>query len=132
MLILNTLKGPAPCHLFCFLGCEIRKDENVRNEVVIRIGKVGAAVRMFGIVWNAHNVLLSTKPTLFNSRVLQAQIYECKSWKGLKQVENRRKKIESKRKRNIMKIRWYDHVSEIKQRRRTGHQSVVEVIEMRG
>ena len=96
---------------FTYLGCEIRNDGDVRNEVGIRIGKAGAAFRMLDKVWNAHNVSLSTKLKLFNSIVISVLIYGYESWKGLKEIENRVRRFESGCLRTIMKIRWYDHVS---------------------
>ena len=116
---------------FTYLGCEIRNDGDVRNEVGIRIGKAGAAFRMLDKVWNAHNVSLSTKLKLFNSIVISVLIYGYESWKGLKEIENRVRRFESGCLRTIMKIRWYDHVSEVELRNRTGQRSVVEVIKMR-
>ena len=46
---------------FTNLGCEIRKDGNVRNEVGISIGKAGAAFRTLNTVWGAQNISLATK-----------------------------------------------------------------------
>ena len=60
---------------FAYVGCEIRNEGNVRNEVGIRIGKTGAAFRMLDKVWNANNVSLSTKLTLFNSIVISVLLY---------------------------------------------------------
>ena len=116
---------------FTYLGCEISRDGNVRNEVNIRIGKAGAAFRMLNNVWNAHNISLSTKLKLFNSIVISVLIYGCESWKGLKEVENRVRRFESGCLRKILKIRWFDHVSEVELRRRTGQQSIVEVVKTR-
>ena len=103
----------------------------MRNKVGIRIGKAGAAFRMLDKVWNAHNVSLSTKLKLFNSIVISVLIHGSESWKGLKESENRVRRFESGCFRTIMKIRWYDHVSEVELRNRTGQRSVVEVIKMR-
>ena len=116
---------------FTYLGCEIRKDGNIRNEVGIRIGKAGSAFRTLNKVWNAQNISLSTKLKLFSSIVISILIYGCESWKGLKEIENRVRRFESGCLRKIMNIRWFDHVSEVELRRRTGQRSVVELIKSR-
>ena len=110
---------------FVYLGCEIRQDGDVRNEVGIRIGKAGSSFRMLHKVWNAHNVTLPTKLKLFNSIVISVLIYGCESWKGLKEVENRVRRFESGCLRKILNIRWSDHVSEDDLRRRTGQPSEI-------
>ena len=116
---------------FTYLGCEIRKDGDVRNEVGIRIGKAGATFRTLNKVWDAHNISLTTKLKLFNSIVISVLLYGCESWKRLKEIENRVRRFESGCLRKILNIMWYDHVSEIELRETTGQQSVVEVIKMR-
>ena len=57
-------------------------------------------------VWNVLNVPLSTKKKLFNSIVVSVLIYVCALEKGLKVVENRKKRFESRRLRKICKISW--------------------------
>ena len=52
------------------------------------------------------------------------------SWKELKGTEERVRRFEGNCLRRIMKIRWYDHVSEEELRRSTGQQSVVEKIKL--
>ena len=116
---------------FTYLGCEIRQDGNIRNEVGIRVGKAGSAFRTLNKVWNAQNISLSTKLKLFSSIVVSILIYGCESWKGLKEIENRVRRFESGCLRKILNIRWFDRVSEVELRRRTGQRSVVELVKSR-
>ena len=116
---------------FTYLGCEIRQDGNIRNEVGIRVGKAGSAFRTLNKVWNAQNISLSTKLKLFSSIVISILIYGCESWKGLKEIENRVRRFESGCLRKILNIRWFDRVSEVELRRRTGQRSVVELVKSR-
>ena len=111
---------------FVYLGCEVRKDGDIRNEVGIRIGKAGAAFRNMERVWNENGISLRTKLKLFNSIVLSVLLYGCESWKGLKEIEERVRRFESGCLRKIMKIRWFDMVSKEELRRRTGQQTIVE------
>ena len=116
---------------FTYLGCDIRQDGNIRNEVGIRIEKVGSAVRTLNKVWNAQNISLLKKLKLFNSIVVSILIYGCESWKGLKEIEKRLRTFESGYLRKTMNISWFDHVSEVELRGTTGQQSVVEVVKSR-
>ena len=111
---------------FVYLGCEVRKDGDIRNEVGIRIGKAGAAFRNMERVWNENGMTLRTKLKLFNSIVLSVLLYGCESWKGLREIEERVRRFESGCLRKIMKIRWFEMVSEEELRRRTGQQSIIE------
>ena len=111
---------------FVYLGCEVRRDGDIRNEVGIRIGKAGAAFRSMEAVWNESGMSLRTKLKLFNSTVLSVLLYGSESWKGLKEIEDRIRRFESGCLRKILKIRWFDMVSEEELRRRTGQQSVIE------
>ena len=104
---------------FVYLGCEIRKDGDIRNEVSIRIGKAGAAFRNMEKVWNEDGMSLRTKLKLFNSIVLSVLLYGSETWKGLREVEERVRRFESGCLRKILKIRWYDMVSEDELRQRT-------------
>ena len=111
---------------FVYLGCQISKDGDIRNEIGIRIGKAGAAFRNMEKVWNEDGMSLRTKLKLFNSIVLSVLMYGCETWKGLTEIEERVRRFESGCLRKILKIRWYDMVSEEELRRRTEQQSVTE------
>jgi len=70
-------------------------------------------------VWNEDGMSLRTKLKLFNGIVLSV-LYGCETWKGLREIEERVKRFESGCLRKIMKIRWFDMVSEEELRQRTG------------
>ena len=113
---------------FMYLGCELRQDGDIRNEIGIRIGKAGSAFRMMNKVWNENGMSLATKLKLFNSIVISVLLYGCESWKGLKEIENRVRRFESTCLRKIMDIQWFDHVSEDELRIMTGQKSVIDFI----
>ena len=92
---------------FVYLGCEVRKDGDIRKEVGITIDKAGAAFKNMERVWNKNGVCLRTKLKLFNSIVLSVLLYGCESWKGLKEVDERVRRFESGGLRKIVKIRWF-------------------------
>ena len=70
----------------------------------------------------------ATKLKLFNSIVISVLLYGCESWKGLKEVEERVRRFESSCLRRILRIQWFDYVSEEELRLRSGQQSVIEKI----
>ena len=115
---------------FVYLGSRISKDGDIRPEINIRIGKASSAFNCLKNVWKQDRISIATKLKLFNAIVISVLLYGCESWKGLKEVEDRIRRFESNCLRRIMKIRWYDHVSEEELRRRTGQQNVVEKIKI--
>ena len=92
----------------------------------IRIDKAGAAFINMEKVWNENGMSLRTKLKLLNSIVLSVLLYGCESWKSLKEMEERERRFESGCPRKIMKIRWFELVSQEKLRRRTGQSSIIE------
>ena len=105
---------------FVYLGCELRKDGDIRNEINIRIGKASAAFKGLNGIWTKNCISLETKLKLFNSIVISVLTYGSESWKGLKEVEERVRRFESGCLRKIMKIRWFDMISERELRQMTG------------
>ena len=73
---------------------------------------------------------LRTKLKFFNIIVLSLLLYVCKSWKGLREIEERVRRIEGGYLRKIMNIRWYDIVSEEELRHRSGQYSVREKLKI--
>ena len=79
-------------------------------------------------VWDAHNISLATKLKPINGVMITILICGCESWKQLKEIENSVRKFESGCLRKILKIMWYNHMSEIELWGMTGQQSMVEVV----
>jgi hypothetical protein len=113
---------------FQYLGSTICADGDIRREMRIRVGKAGASFSKMKKVWTKSGMSLITKLRLFNSIVISILLYGCETWKGLKEIETKFRRFESNCLRKIMKIKWYEHVSEEEVRRRSGQQSVVEKI----
>ena len=55
---------------FTYLGCELRKDGDVRNEINIRIDKTSAAFKGLSIKWTKNCISIKIKLKLFNSVVI--------------------------------------------------------------
>ena len=113
---------------FTHLGCSIKNDGDIRGEINIRIGKAGAAFRNMSKVWSNRTISLKTKIRLYDSIVTSILLYGSESWKGLKEIEERVRIFESGCLRRILNVRWYEHVSEIEIRCRSGQRSIIERI----
>ena len=110
----------------CKTLLDVENDEDIRNGVGIRLGKTGAAFRNMEKFWNTNGMSLRSKLKLFKSILLSVLLYGSQSWKGLGEIEERVWRFESVCLRKIMKIRWFDIVSEVELRRRTGRKTVTE------
>ena len=111
---------------FEYLGSVVYKDEDVRKEVGIRIGKAGSIFSKMKKIWNSRGISLNTKIKLFNGTVIPIVMYGSETWKGLKDVENSLRVFESNCLRKIIDIRWYEHITEEEVRTRSGQQNIVQ------
>ena len=78
-----------------------------------------------GKVWKDDDISLLTTLKMFSSIVFTICMYDCESWKGLGEIEDRVRRFESCCVRKIMKIRWYGMVSEVELRRNGGQQPII-------
>ena len=113
-----------------YLACDIRKDGYIRNEVGFRIGKAGAAFRTMSNVWSEHRISARITLMFLNSIAMSVLVYGCESMKVLRELKDRVRRFRSGCLRKIMKIIWYDTVSEEELRARTGQKSVIERLRM--
>ena len=115
---------------FVYLGSRMENDGDIRREINIRIGKASYAFNCLTKVWKEDGISRATKLKLFSCIVISVLLYGCESWKGLKEIEERVRRFESNCLSRILKVRWFDLVSEEELRRRTGQQSVIEKIKI--
>ena len=80
---------------FVYLGCKVREDGDIRNEVGIRIRQAGTAFRNMERVMNENGMSFRTKFNLFNSFVSSVLLYGSQSWKGLKEIRESVSRFES-------------------------------------
>ena len=69
---------------------------------------------------------MNTKIKLFKGTVVPILMHGSETWKDLKYVENRLRVFESNCLRNIINIRWYEHITEEEVRTRSGQQNIVQ------
>ena len=78
------------------------------------------------IVWTSCGITLKNKLKLFNAIVLSILMYGGDTWKGLKEIGNKLRVFESNFLRRVMNIKWYEHITEKKVKRRNGQPNVVQ------
>ena len=76
--------------------------------------------------WNSGGMLLKTILKLVNATVISVLLYGSETWKGLKEVETKLRVYENNCIRKRMNIKWLEHVTEEKVRRRSGQRSVIQ------
>ena len=82
------------------------------GDVRASIGKPLGSFNGLKNVWNSTGITRKTKLQLFNALVKTVLLYRCESWKGLRDIELRVRRFESKCLRKIMNFRWFEHMSE--------------------
>ena len=110
---------------FVYFGSTLCEDGDVRREVRGRIGKVSAAFIGLNKVRNSVGITLKTKLQLFNAIVMTVFLYSYKSWKGLRDIELRVRRIENNYLRKRMNIRRYEHITEKQVRERSIQRGVI-------
>ena len=92
---------------FVYLGCEIRKDGDIRNQVGIRFGKAGAAFRTMSYACNEDDISMRTKLKLLSTIVMSVLIYiRMRVKERIKRGRGSCEKISNDCLTKIMKIRW--------------------------
>ena len=110
---------------FNYLGSILDLKGDIRREAANRRGKASAVFKKLGRVWRNNALSLKTKLRFFNSIVVSVLLYGCETWTSLREVEEKMRRFESNCLRKIMKVRWYQHVSEEEIRGRSGQPSII-------
>ena len=68
--------------------------KKVENDAGNVIGKAGAAFESLEKVWNDDGMSLCSKLNIFNNIVLSMLLYGAESWKGLREIEERKRSFQ--------------------------------------
>ena len=107
---------------FIYPGSIISKTGGTDEDIKSRIGKAWHVFVTLKPVWNNRKILINTKLTIFNSNVKSVLLYGSETWKHTKALDLNVK-------RQILRIRWPDTISNEQLWRRTQH--IPEVIKER-
>ena len=96
---------------FKYLGSVIAKDGSMDEEIGRRIG---CAASVFAglqkAVWSRRELLLRTKLHIYQACVLSILLYGAETWNLTESQSKRLAVFDRKRRRQILKIRWQQHV----------------------
>ena len=105
---------------FRYLGSTISSDGSIDKEINVRIGVASNAFNALNNVWRNRGICLPTKIKIYECGVITPLLYGCATW-ALKQRQLQRLDgFHHNCLRRILKVRYFDHVSNVEIRRRTG------------
>ena len=109
---------------FTYLGSKISYDGKLDGELASRIGKGSGAFRCLGKVWNNRSILERTKIRIYEAAILTILLYGSETWNTTKAQMHRLEVFHQTCLRRILKIRWYNKVSNVKVLKRAGISTV--------
>ena len=104
---------------FKYLGAYCSADGSNTKELNNRIGKASAAFRELDKVWKDRNISLTTKMKLYTACVLSTLLYAAECWTLTERDEARLDAFDMRCQRKILKIVWFQHISNDNIRSRT-------------
>ena len=100
-------------------------DEDLQKNRWVRLRKAGSAFSRMKKASTATGMSVRTKWKLFNCIITTVLFHVCETFKSLKEGETKFRRCERNCLRRIMKIKWYEYISD-ELRVRRGYQNVVE------
>ena len=122
---LNAVNG------FTYLGSYIAADGEIGDEISRRTGKASAAFRSLNKIWKSKKISLSMKLKLYNSNVISVLLYSAETWQLKKTQERKLDAFDSRCLRNILGIKWSDHITNIEVRSRSNQPYVTDILRKR-
>ena len=100
---------------FTYLGSSLSSNNSLDKEISSRIAKASASFgRLRKRVWNERGLRLDTKMAVYRAVVVTALLYGCESWTVYHRHIKLLDQFHQRCLRNIMNIRWYHKVSNVK------------------
>ena len=97
--------------IFCYLGSMVDSSGGTEADIKARIGKARTAFAQLKKIWKSSIITRKTKMRLFNAIVMSVLLYGCQTWKTTSGIIKKLQTFVNKCLRIILKIRWYDLVS---------------------
>ena len=96
---------------FIYLGSKISSTGYCTSEVLRRIALAAGAMNSLGRVWRQKRLQLSTKLRIYESCVAAILLYCAETWTLLKSDIDRLQAFHMRCLRQIIGVKWYDHVT---------------------
>ncbi len=105
---------------FTYLGSVIFQNGNTEVEIKCRIGKAAAVFWRINKIWSSPSISLKIKLRLFSAIVVPTAINASETWTASGSSKNRLDVFQQRCLRRILKIRFYDHITNEEVPRRSG------------
>ncbi len=96
---------------FTYMGSVISQNSDTEVDVKCRIGKAAAVFRRMNKICYSLSISLKIKLRLFSAIVVPTAIYASETWKASGSINNRLDVFQQRCLRRILKIRFYDHIT---------------------
>ena len=116
---------------FTYLGSVVNKKGGTDEDVKARISKARHAFVSLKPVWRNVNIRLNTKLRIFNSNVKSVLLYGSETWRETKTLSKRLLVFIQSCLRQILHIRWSDHVTNETVLQRTAQEPITTTIKRR-
>ena len=104
---------------FTYLGSVITDNGDMAKDMMTRLAKASSTFSSLLNIWRNTKLTLSTKLKVYNAIIIPTAIYASETWPLTKTLEKRLDAFDSKCLRQILKIRWQDHVTNVRVRQLT-------------
>ena len=96
---------------FVYLGSKISKDGGTDEDVKARIRKAQHAFTILRPVWRSTAITANTKLRLFGSNVKSILLYGSETWRVTKAISSKVQSFINRCLRRILRLQWFDRVS---------------------
>ena len=110
---------------FSYLGSVISSDGDVEANINLRLAKAAAVFRRLDNVWRSSTLSLKIKLDLYTSLIVSTTIYASETWKTTTRICQQ---LDVFYKRNLRKITWKGHVTDIEVLSRTGQRRLQDIV----
>ena len=140
-MVQNLGAGPKPADVnvagevvqavesFIYLGSTIHSSGYCEPEMRRRIGMAGSTLNQLDRVWRQRRLRLATKLRIYQACVLSVLLYGSETWVMLKEDQRRIQAFHMSCQGRLLGIIWYHRVTNEEVARRTGLQSIMEIIQ---
>ena len=110
---------------FKYLGSTVTADNRADREIACRIQSASASFgKLEQKLWNKPGIRLDTKCKVYKAVVQPALLYSAETYTLYRDQIRRLEAVQQRHLRRIMKVKWYNYVSDVEVLRRSGLDSI--------
>lgn len=96
---------------FTYLGSVIGRDGDAETDVKCRLGKAAAVFQQMRNIWSSASITLNIKLRLYTSIILPMATYAAETWKASASITRKVNVFHQRCLRRILRIRYFDHIT---------------------